>query len=253
MKRFLITASALLALQVHSCLLAQNKTEIFNPELKIIVENGYLNLFIQLNEIFKWENTKFESIKKFPMRGGSQMPHLIHFIDKGNVTWRQTDVIFTGSYKIYETSAEDLLNQYNEKQIFGFSSWSIGKNQNFKSFNEQTGNYDYLSPKDFANRFNLNYEQDYNKVLALVSGYQEQIVGIYTPQDNLLKFNNEEYAPVFLVPELIVEQSKDMRKWTKANLLDPIPENYLWPEDIKIKIKSKDKENTFYRVKIQEE
>jgi hypothetical protein len=50
-----------------------------------------------------------------------------------------------------------------------------------------------------------------------------------------------------------VEQSKDMRKWTKANLLDPIPENYLWPEDIKIKIKSKDKENTFYRVKIQEE
>ena len=65
MKRFLITASALLALQVHSCLLAQNKNKIFNPELKIIVENGYLNLFIQLNEIFKWENTKFESIKKF--------------------------------------------------------------------------------------------------------------------------------------------------------------------------------------------
>ena len=59
--------------------------------------------------------------------------------------------------------------------------------------------------------------------------------------------------PFFLVPELIVEQSKDMRKWTKAHLLDPIPENYLWPEDIKIKIKSKDKENTFYRVKIQEE
>ena len=69
--RLLITASTLLALQVHSCLLAQNKNEISNPELKVIVENGYLNLFIQLNEIFKWENTKFESIKKFPMRGGS--------------------------------------------------------------------------------------------------------------------------------------------------------------------------------------
>lgn len=43
------------------------------------------------------------------------MPHLIHFRDKGNVTWRQTDVVFAGLYKIHETSAQDLLDQYTEK------------------------------------------------------------------------------------------------------------------------------------------
>ena len=50
-----------------------------------------------------------------------------------------------------------------------------------------------------------------------------------------------------------MEQSKDLRKWTKVQLADPIPENYLWPEVIKIEIKKYNKENTFYRVTIKEE
>ena len=97
------------------------------------------------------------------------MPHLIHFRDKGNVTWRQTDVVFAGLYKIHETSAQDLLDQYTEKHGFGFSWWNVDKNQNLKSFNEQTGKNEYLTLKEFADKFNLNYERDYNKIQALIT------------------------------------------------------------------------------------
>ena len=114
--KFLITTGDLLVFQVYTTLLlAQTNAELPKPDLKITIKNGYLNLSVKLNEQFKWENTKFESIKKFPMRGGARMPHLIHFRDKGNVTWRQTDVVFTGLYKIHETCAQDLLDQYTEK------------------------------------------------------------------------------------------------------------------------------------------
>ena len=252
--KFLITTGILLVFQVHTALLlAQTNAELPKPDLKITIKNGYLNLSVKLNEQFKWENTKFESIKKFPMRGGARMPHLIHFRDKGNITWRQTDVVFTGLYKTHETSAQDLLDQYTEKNGFGFSWWNVDKNQNLKSFNEQTGKNEYLTPKEFADKFNLNYERDYNKIQALITGFQGEINGVYNPENDLLNFSDEDYVPIFSVPKFIMEQSKDLRKWTKVQLADPIPENYLWPEDIKIEIKKYNKENTFYRITIKEE
>ncbi len=107
--------------------------------------------------------------------------------------------------------------------------------------------------KEFADKFNLNYERDYNKIQALITGLQGEINGVYNPENDLLNFSDEDYVPIFSVPKLIMEQSKDLRKWTKVQLADPIPENYLWPEDIKIEIKKDNKENTFYRVAIKEE
>ena len=32
------------------------------------------------------------------MRGGSSVPHTIRFEEKGDMTWRQTDMIFMGNY-----------------------------------------------------------------------------------------------------------------------------------------------------------
>ena len=36
------------------------------------------------------------------MRGGSRMPHTIRFEEKGGMSWRQTDIVFIGNYRVLE-------------------------------------------------------------------------------------------------------------------------------------------------------
>jgi len=59
--------------------LAQTDEGDSTPEISISIEDGKVKIAVNLNEPFRWEKTRYESIKTFPMRGGSSMPHTIRF------------------------------------------------------------------------------------------------------------------------------------------------------------------------------
>ena len=87
-----------LAIQTPALLLAQSDEGDSTPEISISIEDGKVKLAVNLNEPFRWENTRYESIKIFSLPWGGAIPHEIWFEEKGDMTWRQTDMIFMGNY-----------------------------------------------------------------------------------------------------------------------------------------------------------
>jgi len=78
--------------------LAQSNEGDSTPEISISIEDGKVKIAVNLNEPFRWENTRYESLKEFPLPWGGELPHEIRFEEKGDMTWRQTDMIFMGNY-----------------------------------------------------------------------------------------------------------------------------------------------------------
>ena len=194
-KKVLILIGAIVAIQSLP-LVGGPIEEGSSPEIvDISVEGDKVKISVNFHEPFRWEKTRYESIKTFPMRGGSSMPHTIRFEGKGDMTWRQTDMIFMGNYT----------------------------------------------------------ELDEYEVEAGVIGYLVEIIGVFNPETNLLNFDTLDYAPFFKVPKLVVEGSKDMKKWSKVKLSEPLPKEYQWPQELRIKLEAELKDSTFYRVKIEEE
>jgi len=175
--------------------LAQSNEGDSTPEISISIEGGKVKIAVNLNEPFRWEKTRYESIKTFPMRGGSSMPHTIRFEGKGDMTWRQTDMIFMGNYT----------------------------------------------------------ELDEYEVEAGVIGYLVEIIGVFDPETNLMNFDTLDYVPFFQVPKLIIEQSKDLKNWSRVKLSEPLPKEYQWPKGLSIKLGAELKGTSFFRVKIEEE
>ena len=195
MKLKLLQIGFFLAIQTPALLLAQSDEGDSTPEISISIEGGKVKIAVNLNEPFRWEKTRYESIKTFPMRGGSSMPHTIRFEEKGDMTWRQTDMIFMGNYT----------------------------------------------------------ELDEYEVEAGVIGYLVEIIGVFDPETNLLNFDTLDYVPFFQVPKLIIEQSKDLKNWSRVKLSEPLPKEYQWPKGLSIKLGAELKGTSFFRVKIEEE
>ncbi len=192
--KLLIRIGLILTIQAPAILLAQTDEGDSTPEISISIEEGKVKIAVNLNEPFRWENTRYESIKKFPQPwiGSPDTPHEIWFEEKGDMTWRQTDMIFMGNYT----------------------------------------------------------ELDEYEVEVGVIGYLVEIIGVFNPETNLLNFDTLDYDPLFIVPKLIVEESKDMKKWSKVKLSAPLPNEYQWPQELSIEMEAELKESTFYRVKI---
>ena len=96
-------------------------------------------------------------------------------------------------------------------------------------------------------------ELDEYEVEAGVIGYLVHIIGVFDPKTNLLNFDIFDYVPFFKVPKLVVEESKDMKKWSKVKLSEPLPKEYQWPQELSIELEAEIKDSTFFRVKIEEE
>ncbi|MDP7048788.1 MAG: hypothetical protein QF721_04995 [Verrucomicrobiota bacterium] len=231
--------------------LAQPSKAILNVDNNGFVGDGKFTIALNFNEPFRWENTKFESIKTFPMRGGNKMPHTICFKSNNNVSWRQTDVVFSGTFNLKETSAKDLLNQYIDKHGgFGVRTWSIDNNGNLKSFNERTGQYEMLAPRQFSEEYGLDFQSDEYTVEASISGYLVEIIGVFDHETNLLNFDTLDYVPLFDIPRFTIEKSHDLQRWIKVKLSDSLPKEYHWPHELNIELNLEPKNNAFYRVKI---
>ena len=98
----LIVIGAILAIQSLP-LFGGPSEEGLSPEIvDLSVEDGKVKISVDFHEPFRWEKTRYESIKTFPMRGGSRMPHTIRFEEKGGMSWRQTDIVFIGNYRVLE-------------------------------------------------------------------------------------------------------------------------------------------------------
>ena len=250
MKLKLLQIGFFLAIQAPAILLAQSNELDSTPEISISIEDGKVKIAVNLNEPFRWENTKFNSIKTFPMRGGSKMPHTIRLDESNNVNWTQTDVVFSGTYGKQQSSAKDVLDQYTQKNgDIGIRTWSVDKNNNLKSFNELTGSYEIFTPKEFAAKYELDFYSNKYSIEASISGYLVEIIGVFNPETNLLNFDTLDYVPFFQVPKLAVEESKDMEKWSEVKLPEPLTKEYQWPQELKIELEAKLRESTFYRVK----
>ena len=195
MKLKLLQIGLILAIQAPTLLLAQSGEGDSTPEIRISIEDGKVKIAVNLNEPFRWENTRYESIKIFPLPWGGAIPHEIWFEEKGDMTWRQTDMMFMGHYT----------------------------------------------------------ELDEYEVEAGVIGYLVHIIGVFDPKTNLLNFDIFDYVPFFKVPKLVVEESKDMKKWSKVKLSEPLPKEYQWPQELRIELEAEIKDSTFFRVKIEEE
>ena len=195
MKLNLLQIGFFLAIQTPALLLAQSDEGDSTPEISISIEDGKVKIAVNLNEPFRWENTRYESIKIFPLPWGGAIPHEIWFEEKGDMTWRQTDMMFMGHYT----------------------------------------------------------ELDEYEIEVGVIGYLVEIIGVFNPETNLLNFDTLDYAPFFKAPKLVVEGSKDMKKWSKVKLSEPLPKEYQWPQEFRIELEAEIKDSTFYRVKIEEE
>ena len=195
MKLKLLQIGFFLAIQTPALLLAQTDEGDSTPEISISIEDGKVKIAVNLNEPFRWEITRYESIKIFPLPWGGAIPHEIWFEEKGDMTWRQTDMMFMGHYT--------KLDEY--------------------------------------------------EIEAGVIGYLVEIIGVFNPETNLLNFDTFDYAPFFKAPKLVVEGSKDMKKWSKVKLSEPLPKEYQWPQELSIELEAEIKDSTFYRVKIEEE
>ena len=195
MKLKLLQIGFFLAIQTPALLLAQSDEGDSTPEISITIEDGKVKIAINLNEPFRWENTRYESIKIFSLPWGGAIPHEIWLEEKGDMTWRQTDMMFMGHYT----------------------------------------------------------ELDEYEIEAGVIGYLVEIIGVFNPETNLLNFDTLDYAPFFKVPKLVVEGSKDMKKWSTVKLSEPLPKEYQWPQELRVELEAELKDSTFYRVKIEEE
>ena len=257
MKLKLLQIGFFLAIQTPALLLAQSDEGDSTPEISISIEDGKVKIAINLNEPFRWENTRYESLKKFPQPwiGSPDTPNEIWLEEKGDMTWRQTDMMFMGSYELIGNSAKNILNQHTEKYgELGIRTWSVDSKGNLKSFNENTGKYEIYTPEAFAKKFGLEFHQsDKYEIEASVLGYLVEIIGVFNPETNLLNFDTLDYVPFFQVPKLAVEESKDMEKWSEVKLPEPLPKEYQWPHELSIELTSELKDITFYRVKIEEE
>ena len=98
--KLLLRIGLILAIQSPAILLAQTDEGDSTPEISISIEDGKVKISVNFHEPFRWEKTRYESIKTFPMRGGSRMPHTIRFEEKGGMSWRQTDIVFIGNYRV---------------------------------------------------------------------------------------------------------------------------------------------------------
>ena len=194
-KKVLLLFAAILAIQSLP-LVGGPIEEGSSPEIvDLSFEDGKVKISVNFHEPFRWEKTRYESIKTFPMRGGSSMPHTIRFEEKGDMTWRQTDMIFMGNYT----------------------------------------------------------ELDEYEVEAGVIGYLVEIIGVFDPETNLMNFDTLDYVPFFQVPKLIIEQSKDLKNWSRVKLSEPLPKEYQWPKGLSIKLGAELKGISFFRMKIEEE
>ena len=200
MKLKLLQIGFFLAIQTPALLLAQSDEGDSTPEISISIEDGKVKIAINLNEPFRWENTRYESIKIFPLPWGGSIPHEIWFEEKGDMTWRQTDMMFMGSYEVIGNSAKNI-----------------------------------------------------HEIEAEVLGYVKNIKAVFDLETNLLNFDKLDYVPFFQDPKLIIEQSKDLKNWSRVKLSEPLPKEYQWPHELSIELTSELKDNTFYRVKIEEE
>ena len=171
------------------------------------------------------------------------------------MTCRQTDMMFMGNYEVIGNSAKNILNQYTEKYgELGFRTWSVDSKGNLKSFNENTGKYEIYTPEAFAKKFGLQFHQpDKYEIEAEVLGYVKNIKGVFDLETNLLNFNTLDYIPFFKTPKLEVQESKDMKNWSKVKLAEPLPKEYQWPQELSIELQAELKDAAFYRMKIEEE
>lgn len=85
---------------------------------------------------------------------------------------------------------------------------------------------------------------------ASIFGYLLPITGIFNPETHRLKFDNLDYRPRFKVPDLLIEESSDLKHWSEAILSTPQPVEYEWPQRLSLKIQKKDG-NRFYRVTLR--
>ena len=193
--KLLLQIGLILAIKSPVILLAQSNEDDSTPEISISIEDGRVKISVNFHEPFRWEKTSYQSIKTFPMRGGSSLPHAIRFEEKGGMSWRQTDIVFIGNYRVLD-----------------------------------------------------EYELE-----ASVSGYLVEIIGVFDPETNLMNFDTLDYVPFFQVPKLIIEQSKDLKNWSRFKLSEPLPKEYQWPKGLSIKLGAELKGTSFFRVKIEEE
>ena len=179
-----------------------------SPNIKIEVNEDNISISVKVNEQFRWENTRYESIEKFPMPFGNKSPHEIKFDELGEMHWSNTDIIFTGYY-IHTTVHID-------RNVKPKTRIVLGK----------------------------------NKVLASLRGLSKVIIGEFNFESNQLKFDSDYYIPYFEMPNILIEESADMRDWKKSILTEAMPKEYQWPNEIKIDLKKDKEKNTFYRIKI---
>ena len=196
--KFLLQIGLILAIQCPTILLAQTDVDDSTPEiLDISIESGKVKIYVNFNEPFRWENTRYESLKTFPQpwEGLPDIHHGIRFEEKGKMTLRQSDIGLMGTYTE--------LAEY--------------------------------------------------EVEAKIIGYLVEILGYFDLERNLLNFDTLDYAPIFQVPELIIERSKDLNNWSRVKLSEPLPKEYHWPKGLSIELGAELKGASFFRVKIEEE
>ena len=62
--------SALLVATQNLNIVAQQNNEPSELGVDVMITDNQLEISINFNESFRWENSKYDSIKKFDMRGG---------------------------------------------------------------------------------------------------------------------------------------------------------------------------------------
>ena len=228
-----------------------------SPEIvDLSFEDGKVKISVNFHEPFRWEKTRYESIKKFPQPwiGSPDTPHEIWFEEKGVMEWRQTDMMFMGNYKVIGDSAKYVLDRYTEKYGgIGIKTWSINDDGNLKSFDETTAKDEIYTPEAFAKKFGLEFQSDKYEIEASVLGYLVEIIGVFDPETNLLNFDTLHYVPFFHVPKLVIEESIDLKNWRKVPLSEQPTIEYQWPQELTLELKAELKDSGFYRIQIEQE
>ena len=255
-KKVLLLFAAILAIQSLP-LVGGPIEEGSSPEIvDLSFEDGKVKISVNFHEPFRWEKTRYESIKKFPQPwvGSPDTPHEIMFEEKGVMNWRQTDMVFMGNYKAIGDSAKDVLDRYIEKYGgIGIRTWSINDDGDLKSFDEMTGQYEIYTPEDFAKKFGSEFQSDTYEIEASVLGYLVEIMGVFNPETNLLDFDTLDYLPFFQVPKMVIMESIDLNNWRKVPLSEPLPIEYQWPQELTLELKAELKDSAFYRIQFEEE
>ena len=187
----------LLGIHFPSFIIAQNFESDSFPEISISMKENVVTVSVNLNKKFTWEGVRGESLKKFPQPwvGLSDLPHEIWFEKGGNMTWRQTDMMFIGNYKI-------LINSFGRE------------------------------------------------IEASVLGYLNELTGKLDSETNLLRFDSLDYALFYKLPNLIIERSSDMLKWSEVKLNKPLPKEYQWPLSVSMHFDIEFESDVFFRVKV---